>query len=245
MLKLNLFKSLSRTARGFSRFAVVAFAGMALVSLSFGQATFVGIHGKLKVQGSHIVDQNGNLIQLHGMSMYGWTNACGYAFYNSNAIKYLAQTYKCTVLRIPYQTGGSISMAIYDTAIQACINNGIYAILDWHSDGGDQTLLTQAEAFFTTVATKYGNIPNIMYEPWNEPSGSSDTWAVIKAYMESVIAVIRKIDTANIILCGNPQWNQLPNEICRARHPLPISRTSPIRCTSTPTATTFPRMAPI
>jgi hypothetical protein len=48
-----------------------------------------------------------------------------------------------------------------------------------------------------------------MYEPWNEPSGVQWT-PTIKPYMETVIAAIRAIDTGNIIICGNPNWDQQP-----------------------------------
>jgi hypothetical protein len=48
-----------------------------------------------------------------------------------------------------------------------------------------------------------------MYEPWNEPNGCA--WpTVIKPYMETVIGAIRAIDSSNIIICGNPQWDQQP-----------------------------------
>jgi endoglucanase len=209
MVKLNFFKTL--IAQDFSRFALTGVVVLAIISMGFGQQTFVGMHGRLSVKGSHIVDKNGTPLALHGMSMYGWTNACGYAFYNDSCITHLARDWKCTVIRIPYQTNGSITMSMLNTVIQACVNNGIYAIVDWHSDGGSQTDSVAAETFFRTVATTWGNIPNIMYEPWNEPSGKTDTWAVIRVYMESVIAAIRAIDSSNIIICGNPSWDQYPD----------------------------------
>jgi hypothetical protein len=48
-----------------------------------------------------------------------------------------------------------------------------------------------------------------MYEPQNEPTVA---WSAIKPYMETVIKAIRAIDPTNIILCGDPQWDQKPQD---------------------------------
>jgi endoglucanase len=216
MLKTNLFQSCIQRMRSFSNFAVVVFTCLAFVSLSFGATalTFSGVHGQLSVKGSHIVDQYGTPIQLHGMSMYGWTSNCGYDFYNTTAINNLAAApWHCTAIRMPYQPGGSIPMSNITAVIEACINNGIYVILDWH-DGSSQANATEASAYFTTIATTYHTYVNILYEPWNEPNGNGGpSWPnVIKPYMETVVGAIRKIDPNNVCICGNPQWDQIPSD---------------------------------
>jgi endoglucanase len=193
---------------GLSTVFLSLFACLLLVSLTFGQQTFVGVHGQLSVKGPHIVDQYGNQLQLHGMSMYGWTSNCGYDFYNASAINHLAQDWKCTAIRMPYMPGGAIAMSYINAVIDACIANGIYVIIDWH-DGSSNASAAQASTFFKTIATSYHKYPNIMYEPWNEPNGCA--WpTVIKPYMETVIGAIRAIDSNNIIICGNPSWDQQP-----------------------------------
>ena len=179
-----------------------------LCGISFGQQTFSGIHGQLSVKGAHIVDKNGTILQLHGMSMYGWTSTCGYDFYNASAINHLAQDWHCTAIRMPYQPNGSIAMSAIDTVIEACIANGIYVIVDWHDGSMNCLSPAPASAFFKTIATSYHSYPNIMYEPWNEPT--CDWSTVIKPYMETVIGVIRAIDSSNIVICGNPAWDQQP-----------------------------------
>jgi endoglucanase len=171
------------------------------------------------VKDSHICDQNGNPVQLRGMSMYAWTNAGGYAFYTAGTVNHLYSDWRCHIIRIPYMPNGSVPMAMYDAVIQACIDNGIYAILDWHP--GDKTPVDQAVAFFKAMATKWGKYPNILYEPWNEPHGVQ--WSsAIKPYMETVIKAIRAIDTSNIIICGTPDWDQKPQDA--AADPITISK---------------------
>jgi endoglucanase len=169
--------------------------------------TPVSVHGQLKVVGNQIVDQNGKVIALHGMSMYAW-NTQGTQFYNASAVGHLAKDLDCAILRIPILPNSlSTQTPLVKTVVDACIANGIYAIIDWHSGAG--AVASAASTFFVSMATAYGNTPNVMYEIWNEPSGV--TWPTIKTYHETVVAAIRAVDPDNIILLGTPNWDQQPN----------------------------------
>ncbi|MGC9982989.1 MAG: glycoside hydrolase family 5 protein [Polyangia bacterium] len=169
--------------------------------------TPVSVHGQLSVKGNKIVDQNGNPVTLHGMSMYAWSQQ-GTQFYNASAVGHLAKDLDCAVLRIPILPNDlSSQTTLVKTVVEACIANGIYAIIDWHGGGTSQT--TAAASFFASMATAYGNTPNVMYEPWNEPTVA---WATVKTYHEAIIAAIRPIDPDNIIILGTPQWDQLPQD---------------------------------
>src|ERR1039457_2261419 len=99
MSKIKLAHVASHRWRGCSRIILTGLVWLALVSASFGQATFVGVHGRLAVQGTKIVDQNRQPVALHGMSLYCW-GPPGVQFYNAGAINHLAQDWKCTVIRI-------------------------------------------------------------------------------------------------------------------------------------------------
>jgi endoglucanase len=169
--------------------------------------TPVGVHGQLSVNGNKIVDQNGNVVALHGMSMYAW-NTQGTKFYNASAVGHLAKDQECAILRIPILPNSLTTQTpLVKTVVDACIANGIYAIIDWHSGAG--AVASAASTFFTSMAQAYGNTPNVMYEIWNEPSGT--TWANIKTYHETVVAAIRAVDPDNIIFLGTPNWDQEPN----------------------------------
>jgi endoglucanase len=212
-----------RLARGFSKIILIGFACLTFASIGLGQQTFVGIHGRLSVKGNKIVDKNGGPVALHGMSLYPWASQ-GTQFYNTGAINHLAQDWKCTVIRIAilpgdYRRNSTNEINKLKTVVDACIANGIYAIIDWHSMAGAQRDVASAQSFFTTVATAYGKTPNIIYEPWNEPV--QESWDVIKAYHEAIITKIRAIDPDNIIVCGNRNWDQQPAEA--SRDPITIS----------------------
>ncbi len=190
---------------------------LSLTAPVLGEDTPVSVHGQLKVVGNRIVDKAGLPVALNGMSMYAWSQS-GLQFYNATAVKRLVQEWKCAVIRIPILPGSEGSQTnLVKTVVEACIANGVYAIIDWHSMEAAQS--GPASAFFKSMATAYGNSPNVMYEPWNEPVNES--WPTIKGYHEKVIEAIRSVDPDNIIICGNPSWDQHP-EIAAA-DPITIS----------------------
>jgi endoglucanase len=193
--------------RGFNNILVFV---ILIFFIAFSQ-TFVEQHGQLSVDGTKIVDKNKNSIILRGMSLYCWSNA-GTQFYNANAINWLVKDWKCTVIRIPilpssYRSNPSSEINKVKTVMDACIANGIYAVVDWHSMDGAQNDLQSAKNFFSEIARLYGNTPNLIYETWNEPV--NENWSSqIKPYHEAVISAIRAIDLDNIIVCGTPHWSQ-------------------------------------
>jgi endoglucanase len=166
-------------------------------------------HGQLRVEGTKLVDKNGNIVVLHGMS-FGWHNWWP-RFYNAGTVKWLHDDWNCTVLRAAmgvepdkgYIKDPADSKAKIKTVVDAAIKEGIYAIIDWHSHN---IKLNEAKEFFTEMAITYGKYPNVIYELFNEPD--HETWPEVKAYSEELIKTIRAIDPDNIILIGSPHWDQ-------------------------------------
>lgn len=173
------------------------------------QAQPVKEHGKLSVEGTRIVDQNGNTVILRGVS-YGWHNWWP-RFYNKESVKWLADDWACTVVRAAmgiepddgYLDSPDKSRELMEAVIDAAIENDIYVIIDWHSHG---IQLEAAKTFFGEMAKKYGEYPHVIYEIFNEPV--KDSWELIKSYSVDVIKVIREFDPDNIILVGSPHWDQ-------------------------------------
>lgn len=173
------------------------------------QAQPVKIHGNLSVKGTQMIDQNGKVTVLNGVS-YGWHNWWP-RFYNKESVKWLATDWKCSVVRAAmgidpkqgYIDKPEWSKEKMEAVIQGAIENDIYVIIDWHS----HTLKPdQAKVFFTEMAQKYGKNPHIIYELYNEPV--KDTWQQVKDYSIELIKAIRAIDPDNIILVGSPHWDQ-------------------------------------
>jgi endoglucanase len=167
--------------------------------------------GLLQVDGNRIVDQQGNNLAIRGMSLF-WSQWIP-QYYNRDCIKWLRDEWNCTVIRaaMAVDYGGYLENPQQEQAkimqvIDACIELGIYVIVDWHDHEAEKHT-EQAKLFFRSIANKYGKYPNLIYEIYNEPLQVS--WKdVVKPYAGQVIAEIRRIDPDNLILVGSPNWSQ-------------------------------------
>ena len=186
----------------------------------------VATHGQLKVVGTQLQDQAGKPVQLKGVSSQ-WLNYESKTFPESKpALQYARDHWKLSVIRaamgvdaqggyLSPGTGAAAAQATMlskvNTIVQNAIDLGLYVIVDWHTSNavtakGTTTQATDASAFFTQIATQYGASPNVIYEPFNEPTTA--TWAQIKPYHEAVVAAIRAVDSDNLIVLGTPTWSQ-------------------------------------
>lgn len=182
---------------------------LSLLSILVVIAQPVKQNGKLSVKGTFLVNENGEETVLRGVS-YGWHNWWP-RFYNEESVKWLAEDFKCDVVRAAMGVGprGSYldkkdwSKEKIEAVIRGAIENDVYVIIDWHSHEIHQEA---AVDFFAEMAKKYGNNPHVIYEIFNEPV--RDSWDTVKAYSIEVIKAIRAYDPDNIILVGSPHWDQ-------------------------------------
>jgi endoglucanase len=90
--------------------------------------------------------------------------------------------------------------------IDAAIANGIYVIVDWHAH---RPYPDEAMRFLTAIAAKYGHVPNLIYEPFNEPLRDDVDWSRdVKPYHQRVVGAIRTVDPDNLVVVGSPSWSQ-------------------------------------
>lgn len=173
--------------------------------------TVVEKFGLIHTDGNKLVDKDGNPVALHGMSLF-WSQWMG-QYYNIDCVRWLYNDWNCTVVRaaMGIESGGYLTDPVAEIAklkavIDACIEAGIYVIVDWHDHKAHQHT-EQAVEFFRSLATQYGDKPNLIYEIYNEPTQVS--WKNdVKPYAETVIQNIRAIDPDNLILVGSPTWSQ-------------------------------------
>ncbi|MBG9377883.1 glycoside hydrolase family 5 protein [Panacibacter sp. DH6] len=173
------------------------------------QAQAVQEHGRLMVKGTQLTDKNNQPVILRGMS-FGWSNFHP-RFYTPGAVEWLHKDWHCNVVRAAmgvepkngYMEDPAKSLALVETVIDAAIKEDIYVIVDFHSHN---VRLQEAKTFFTHIAKKYSQYPNVIYEVFNEPD--KETWPEVKDYSIEMIQTIRTFDTANIILVGSPHWDQ-------------------------------------
>lgn len=171
-------------------------------------------NGWLQVSGTQLCNEAGEPVVLRGMSSHGihWFGQ----FTSSQAIANMAG-YGANLFRVAMYTGegGYLSQpeavkAKTVAAVDAAIKNDLYVILDWHilSDGDPLAHVEEAERFFSEMARRYRDTPNVIYEICNEPNGNV-TWAGnVKPYAQRVIRAIRAQSPRAVILVGSPTWSQ-------------------------------------
>ncbi|MGE5784718.1 MAG: glycoside hydrolase family 5 protein [Myxococcales bacterium] len=183
-------------------------------------ATPVAIHGHLSVSGTSLIDQHGSPTQLRGVSSQ-WLNfeKDGYAT-NLDALIWMRDHWNLSLIRAAMGVEGdgayldsAAGRASMQTQVETIINNaakaGVYVIVDWHShDAHNQQ--AEAVAFFADISSRYGHLPNVLFETYNEPL-KVDWSSVLVPYHQAVLRAIRDNDPdgyPNLTILGTPNWDQ-------------------------------------
>ena len=190
----------------------------------------VSYYGALHTSGNKIIGaKNNQQAMLRGVSLF-WSDATGASYYNPNVISWVVDNFKIDVFRFAmgieyydsnggtknavdggYKTNPEGQLSMIDKMVQTAIENDVYIIIDWHSHRAHQET-TIAKDFFQKVSLKYKNVPNVIYEIYNEPvSGSGGNWDAIKNYANQVVPGIRA-NTQNLVIVGTPNWSQHPEQ---------------------------------
>lgn len=183
-------------------------------------------YGALGTSAGKVVSlSNGKQAMLRGMSLF-WSDATGLQYYKSDAISWAVQNLNIDIFRFAmgieyydsdggtknamnegysYKTSPETYISKIDQMVEAAIENDVYIIIDWHSHRAENEQAL-AKAFFTQMAQKYANVPNVIFEIYNEPVKTS--WSTIQDYANDISTSIRQY-TENLILVGTPNWSQL------------------------------------
>lgn len=185
------------------------------------QSDVVERYGQLRLEGSQLTSQSGEAVQLRGISAHGlqW-----FPLVERQTVPYTAEFFGAEVVRLAmyiedysptdpsdfwggYMADKEGMLARTEQAIEDAVAAGLYVIVDWHIHNIPSRYTKEAVEFFSHIASKYGHLPNIIYEICNEPVSVS--WSGgIKPYAETVISAIRKHDPHNIVIVGTPNWSQ-------------------------------------
>jgi endoglucanase len=187
--------------------------------------TPVACHGALAVKDGQIVGAHGEPVTLRGMSLF-WSQWAP-RYYSPETVAWLASDWQVDVVRAAIAAEGNDSarqhfdreFAKASAVIDAAVANGIYVIVDWHAH---RPYPDEAERFLTAIAMKYGELPNLIYETWNEPLRDGVEWKRdVLPYHVQVIDSIRSIDPDNLVIAGSPSWSQ--DVDLAAQDPLPFT----------------------
>jgi len=206
-------------------------------ALLFSSVAFAGPvshFGALKVCTNNICgEKTGTSVPLllKGPSLF-WSDGAGSPFYRQEVVDWFVDSMEISVIRAAmgirwYGDGtGEINVAggtrgyyfdstgqetLIKKVVDAAIANDIYVIVDWHSHNAHQNPEPAlARAFFKKMATEYRDVPNIIWEVYNEPIGASVQ--NITDYSASVINEIRSVGNNNLVLIGSPQYAKQPQQ---------------------------------
>ena len=186
-------------------------------ALSVDASTPYGQHGALHVENGKLTDENGNTVQLYGMSTHGIAWFPQYINYDS--FRTLRDAWNTNCIRLAmytaeyggYCAGGDkeqLKQLVRD-GVSYATELGMYVIVDWHilSDCDPNQNKDEAIAFFREMVEAFADNDNVLYEICNEPNGGT-SWDSIKSYAEEVIPVIRAQKPDAVILVGTPTWSQ-------------------------------------
>lgn len=174
-------------------------------------------NGALSVNGTQLVDESGQAVQLRGISTHGIAWFPDYV--NQDALNQLGSDFGANLFRIALYTdeSGGYCTDGDQEKLKKLVEDGVkyakaadmYVIVDWHilHDGNPLTHKDQALQFFTEITEKLKDEKHVLYEICNEPNGGT-SWADIKSYAEEVIPVIRKNVPDAVVLVGTPSWSQ-------------------------------------
>ncbi|WP_418618808.1 glycoside hydrolase family 5 protein [Waltera sp.] len=186
-------------------------------ALSVDASTPYGQHGALHVENGKLTDENGNIVQLYGMSTHGIAWFPQYINYDS--LRTLRDDWNTNCIRLAMYTaeyGGYCAVGdkeqlkqLVKDGVSYATELGMYVIVDWHilSDCDPNQNKDEAIAFFREMAEVFADNDNVLYEICNEPNGGT-SWDSIKSYAEEVIPVIRAQKPDAVILVGTPTWSQ-------------------------------------
>ena len=116
---------------------------ISIVPAFASNVTPVQKYGKLRIDEvsgiNQLCDQNGNPVQLNGMSSFGLQWADGYWILNDNAFDALAYDWECDIIRLAMYVGesgyASNPRTILDRVeegIRLATARGMYVMVDWH-----------------------------------------------------------------------------------------------------------------
>lgn len=175
--------------------------------------------GKGQIYGSCQGVKDGTEVQVKGMSLYWSLKDEAVEYWNADAVSTMVKNMNIQLIRAAmateedwnngyqgYTKDPNTQKNLVNGVVQAAIDNDIYVIIDWHSHVAN-TQTESAKQFFSEMAQKWGKYDNVIFEVFNEPIDQD--WNTVKNYANQIVQVIRQYSD-NLILVGNPSWDQNP-----------------------------------
>jgi hypothetical protein len=184
----------------------------------------------LHTDGKWIRDPENNNVTLRGVSLIA-INANTYPANHLPAQQVIDNAtnatngWHSTVLRVPLFTNDDVNplpttaagaeadfVKYVDPAIQECIKDNVYCIIDWHTVADYLANAQNCLIWWQTIAAHYSNTPNVLFELYNEPINPSD-WQTWHDFIQPIVSAVRQVAPNNLILVGSPLWDTQLNGV--------------------------------
>jgi len=211
---------------------IFAFAFLLLVTQAL--AGPVSHFGALKRCGKNICgSKNGTEstnILVKGPSLY-WSDGSGAPFYNVDVVDWFVDNMQIGVIRAAmgiryYNNEGTQEVnkpggvagyyfnpdgqkSLMKKVVDAAISNDIYVIVDWHSHQAHNETQS-AKDFFVWMANQYKDVPNIIWEVYNEPTNGVGAGQV-NTHAKTIVDALKAAGNNNLVLIGSPSWSTQPS----------------------------------
>lgn len=168
------------------------------------------------VSGTKLNDDQGNEIQLRGISTLGLRYP---EYITEESFATFRDEWKMNTIRLALYTdepGGYCTdgdrkqlKQLVIKGVEIATKLSMYVIVDWHILYDKSPLVYKDDAivFFDEMAALFKDHTNVIYEICNEPQ-ESPFGTVIRPYAAEVIPVIRKHDKDALIIVGTNSWSQ-------------------------------------
>ncbi len=129
----------------------------------------------------------------------------------------------CSPLPYPVGTGPSSSCSptpslsasdyvskVLKPAVDYATSKNLYVIIDFHQidDITARSSAADATTFWTDVAPQFANYSNVLYEVFNEPIDTAQTWSALKPVVQGFITTVRATAPNNLIIVPSHSWDQ-------------------------------------
>lgn len=168
------------------------------------ERNFATYNGQLHIEGTKLMNEHNEQIRLKGVTL-------GDLRYSEQVIKKLKE-WGTNVIKvgISYDSDDESCQNVYSLMDQI-INQDMYVIITfWSGNDLNEEITEIAKNRFEEISQRYGTIPNVIYEIANEPSNS---WNDIKKYANTIIPIIRNINSNAIILSPTQAYGILRDVI--------------------------------
>jgi len=176
----------------------------------------------LHVDGNHLADPSGHQVVLRGVDTVELdvmaNNQPGITWVIDRLVDGGSQGFNSRVVRLVVppdrwaNNPDSFFNSYLQPAINYCVQKDVYCIIDYHSFGENYNAYNtpevdqQVRSFWSYVAPKFKDVPNVLYELFNEPVNPQD-WNTWKQTAQPWVDLVRAAAPQNIIIVGSPAFS--------------------------------------